>query len=297
MQAAKLGENMDTNTAFKRIVWECLKQLQGNQEIVLHVTDVEGVHQMRVALRRLRAAFSLFHKVLGRENIVTLLEEVDWLADTLGKARDIDVFVTQTLPAVTADFKNHTGLRKLHNKALNAQIAAYKDVRAALSSRRFQRLQQTLANWLENEGWRKNTQNPKHNNVLDIAITALDHRYHQLRQCGKHLTQMRPKRRHAVRIAAKKLRYTAEFFTNLYPSAKSRPFIRNLSQLQNHLGILNDIATIEKLLHQLLGSSADKSLNEAQHIIVGWNAYISICSLENTDVAWKAFISKKPFWR
>ncbi len=297
MQPPKLRENIDAHTAFKRIAWECLSQLQDNQEIVLHGTDVEGVHQMRVTLRRLRAAFSLFRQVLGRENIVTLLAEVNWLADTLGKARDIDVFVTQTLPAVTTDFKNHTGLQKLRNKALNAQIAAYKDVRAALSSQRYHHFLQTLANWLENESWCKNTQNPKHNNVLDIAITTLDRRYDQLRKCGKHLTQMHPERRHAARIAAKKLRYTAEFFTSLYPSAKSHAFIRNLSQLQDYLGILNDIATIEKLLLQLIGSRSDKSLNEALHIIVGWNACNSIRSLEKTDEAWKTFISKKPFWR
>jgi triphosphatase len=288
---------MDTHTAFKRIAWECLSQLQDHQKIVLHGSDVEGVHQMRVALRRLRAAFSLFRQVLGRENIVTLLVEVNWLADTLGKARDIDVFVTQTLPAVTIDFKHHTGLQKLRNKALKAQIAAYKDVRAALSSQRYHHFLKNLANWLENESWHKDIENPKHNNVLDIAITALDWRYHQLRQCGKHLSRMHPEKRHAARIAAKKLRYTAEFFTSLYPSAKSRAFINNLSQLQNHLGILNDIATIENLLHQLIGSSADKSLDEALYIIVGWNACNSIRSLEKTDEVWKAFISKKPFWR
>jgi triphosphatase len=298
MPPPKLRENIDAHTAFKRIAWECLSQLQDNQEIVLHGTDVvEGVHQMRVALRRLRAAFSLFRKVLERENIVTLLAEVNWLTDTLGKARDIDVFVTQTLPAVTIDFKNHSGLQKLHNKALNVQIKAYKDVRATLSSQRYHHFLQTLANWLENESWRKNTQNPKHNNVLDTAITALERRYHQLCQCGKHLSRMHPERRHAARIAAKKLRYTAEFFTSLYPSVKSRAFIRNLSQLQNHLGILNDIATIENLLHQLIGSSTDESLNEALHIIVGWNACNAISSLGKTDKAWKTFISKKPFWR
>jgi len=297
MPPPKLRGNIDAHTAFKRIAWDCLSQLQDNQEIVLHDTDVvEGVHQMRVALRRLRAVFSFFRKVLEHENIVTLLAEINWLADTLGKARDIDVFVTQTLPAVTIDFKHHTGLQKLRNKALNAQIAAYKDVRAALLSQRYHHFLQTLANWLENEGWCKKPPNPKHNNMLDIAITALDRRYHQLCQCGKHLSRMHPERRHAARIAAKKLRYTAEIFTSLYPSVKSRAFISNLSQLQNHLGILNDIATIEKLLHQLIGSSSDKSLNEALHIIVGWNACSSIHSLEKTDEAWKAFISKKPFW-
>lgn len=297
MQPAKISENIDAHTAFKRIAWECLKQLQDNQEIVLHGIDIEGVHQMRVALRRLRSAFSLFRKVLGRENIVILLADVNWLADTLGKARDIDVFVTQTMPAVTVNFNNHTGLQKLRNKALNAQVAAYKEVRATLSSQRYHHFLQTLANWLENECWQKDTQNPKHNNVLNIAISALDLRYKQLRQDGKHLSRLRPEKRHAARIAAKKLRYTAEFFTSLYPSVKSRAFISNLSQLQNHLGILNDIATIENLLHQLIGSRSDKSLDEALYIIVAWNAHNSIRSLEKTDEAWKAFISKKPFWR
>lgn len=82
---------------------------------------------------------------------------------------------------------------------------------------------------------------------------------------------MRPEERHTTRITAK-IRYAAEFFTSLYPPTKSRSFVSNLSQLQDHLGILNDIATNEKLLQKLIGSQTNKALSEARHIITNWNA-------------------------
>ncbi len=293
----KLGRNADAGSAFKKIAWECINHLQNNQDMVLHGTDVEGVHQMRVALRRLRSAFSLFRKILVRENCAALLTELGWLADTLGKARDLDVFVTETLPAVLAQFESHAGLLKLRDKALSSQIVAYNEVRTALLSQRYQCLMLTLAAWLENEHWREGTRHSKRVNVLTIATTTLTKRHKQLQRSGKRLIHMHPEQRHVTRIAAKKLRYAAEFFASLYSSAKSRSFISSLSQLQDCLGVLNDTITTEKLLHQLIGSRPNRALDEALHIFTGWNACNAINSLAHMDEAWRIFTSQKPFWR
>lgn len=293
----KLGRNADANSAFKKIAWECINHLQSNQDMVLYGTDVEGVHQMRVALRRLRSAFTLFRKILGRENSAALLAELDWLTDALGKARDLDVFVTQTLPAIIAQFESHAGLLKLRDKALAAKVEAYNEVRTTLLSQRYHCLLLTLAAWLENERWHENAHNAKRAKVLDIATTALTKRHKQLRMRGKRLVHMHPEERHATRIAAKKLRYAAEFFASLYSSAKSRSFISKLSQLQDQLGVLNDITITEKLLHQLIGSHPDRALDEALHIFAGWNACNAINSLARMDEAWQTFAAQKPFWR
>jgi hypothetical protein len=70
-----------------------------------------------------------------------------------------------------------------------------------------------------------------------------------------------------------------------------------LSQLQDQLGILNDITTNEKLLLQLIGSSSDESLDEALFIILGQNASNAISTTERMGNTWHAYISQKPFWR
>lgn len=295
-QPLKLARKADAHSAFKKIAWECIHHLQSNQDVVLHGADVEGVHQMRVALRRLRSAFVLFRKVLGRENSIALLAELSWLGDVLGKARDLDVFITQTLPVVMTQFENHAGLQQLHNKALTAQTEAY-DLRTVLSSQRYHALLLTLGAWLENERWNDDSHNTKHAKALSIAKASLTKYHKQLRQTGKSLSNLSPEERHATRIAAKKLRYASEFFASFYSSAKSKSFIRKLTQLQDQLGVLNDMIITESLLHQLIGSYPKGVLNEALHIFTGWNACNATHGLVVMDKAWRKFISQKSFWR
>jgi inorganic triphosphatase YgiF len=292
----KLVKSVDEYSAFKQITWECINHLQRNQDMVLHGADVEGVHQMRVALRRLRSAFSVFKKILGSKNSVALLVELGWLSDTLGKARDLDVFVTQTLPAIITQYENHAGLLKLRDIALTAQEEAYVEVRTALSSQRYNYLLLSLAAWLENERWRDGARDKKSHQVLNTSTATLAKRHKQLRQRGKRLEHMHPEVRHAARIAAKKLRYASEFFASLYPSAKSRSFIRKLSQLQDCLGVLNDITTTEKLLQQLIETSPNIKLDEVQHLFAHWNASNRIHFEKNLNENWQAFASQKPFW-
>lgn len=296
-QMPKLAGNADADSAFKKIAWECINHLQRNQDMVLRGADVEGVHQMRIALRRLRSAFTLFRKLLGRENSAALLVEIGWLADTLGKARDLDVLITQTLPVIIAHFKHHKGLQMLLDKAITAQSEAYSEVRKALSSQRYHCLLLTLAAWLENERWQENTRSAKNYQVFDIASANLSRCYKRLLQRGEHLDHTNSEEHHATRIAAKRLRYAAEFFSSLYASKKSRVFIRNLSQLQERLGVLNDITTTENLLVKIVGLQPSRALDEARHILSGWNACSAINYLTHMSDDWQIFTTKKPFWR
>jgi triphosphatase len=294
---SKLDKDIDILSAFKQVALECIAKLQANQNVVLHSKNVEGVRKMRVALRRLRSAFSLFDKILEHKETAVFLKELKWLAGTLGKARDLDVFITQTLPTITTQFKRHAGLQKLKDKALNAQIMAYKEVCVALSSQRYQHFLLNITLWLDKECGHKNIHHSRHVELLDFATAMLDKLHKKLRRNGKHLSQLRQEELHDTRISIKKLRYTAEFFCNLYPSANSVQFINDLSQLQDQLGILNDITTNEKLLLQLIGSSSDESLDEALFIILGQNASNAISTTERMGNTWHAYISQKPFWR
>ncbi|OIR12552.1 inorganic triphosphatase [mine drainage metagenome] len=294
----KLRRNNDANSAFKKIAWECVNQLLSNQDMVLYGTDIEGLHQMRVALRRLRSAFTLFSKLIGRKNSVELLSELGLFADSLGKARDLDVFIAETLPAVMRQFQNHEGLLKLRDKALSAKAVAYVKVRTEILSQRYHDWVLMLADWLENERWHASINDHKDSDtkVLDVASASLTKHHKQLRRCGKHFTHMLPEERHATRIAAKKLRYAAEFFAGIYSPGKSRSFIKDLSRLQDCLGLLNDISSTEKLLHELIGPRPGHALDEALHIFIGCNACNVVNSLAQADHAWRKFTHHKSFW-
>jgi inorganic triphosphatase YgiF len=292
----RLSKDSDVNSAFKQIAMECINQLLGNQDMVLHGTDVEGVHQMRVALRRLRSAFSIFRDIFGCENSTALLVEISWLSDALGKVRDLDVFVTQTLPIVIAQFRKHQGLLKIHDKALAANREAYKEIRVLLSSQRYQYLILTLATWLENASWRKKRNEYKLLKIHNFATVVLEKRHKQLQKRGKDLIHMSPEIRHETRIAAKKMRYAAEFFSSLYTSKKTRPYILSLSKLQDCLGVLNDITTTDKLLRQLLEQRPDNELDEALYIFANCNDSNAVHFEDNLNDNWRAFVSQKPFW-
>jgi len=291
-----LTKDMSGHEAFRQIAWECLHHLQGNQAMVLHGEDVEGVHQMRVALRRLRSAFAVFRRVVGRERCIAILNELRWITDVLGAARDLDVFITQTLPPVIDRLQHHPGLLLLRDNALVEKKKAYLEAHAALNSQRYHRLILTLGAWLENERWRLDAPVIEQN-VHELARTVLTKRNKELRQHGQRLVHMHPEERHATRIAAKKLRYAAEFFAGLYPSAKTHSFVQSLSRLQDVLGLLNDIAVTEGLIRRLVGQRPTRALDEALHIFNGWNGCHAMHGLSHMEAAWQKFARSTAFWR
>ncbi len=198
-----LAKNMSALAALRHIGWECLAQLQGNQDMVLHGEDVEGVHQMRVALRRLRSAMGVFSAVVDAGS--ELKAELKWISDKLGPARDIDVFLTQTLATIMQQFESHPGLLTLRCRAMTAQCVAYLSVRAAIKSQRYQRLLLNMGLWLESMQIDMNAIS-----VTDVAKDMLQKRYKQLQKHGKLLSEMDAGQRHEMRIACKKLRYATE---------------------------------------------------------------------------------------
>lgn len=293
--ATRLAPNTGAAEAFGQIAWECLAQLQGNQDMVLHGADVEGVHQMRVALRRLRSLFAVFGAVVNRETSTGLMTDIRWISEVLGEARDLDVFVSETLPPMMQPLQQHPGLLLLREKAQHAQSEAYVRVRAALHSQRYHRLQLALAAWLEGKQWLL----PEAANltVKTLAHQVLTKRHKQLKKHGQRLIHMHPEERHLTRISAKKLRYAAEFFTSLSPANGNKGFIRALAEVQGVLGVLNDITTTESLIRQLIGSHPNRVLDEVLHLFTGWNACNAAHNLEHMKEKWEAFACQPPFWK
>jgi CHAD domain-containing protein len=132
--------------------------------------------------------------------------------------------------------------------------------------------------------------------IIEVAAHVLQKRYKQLRQHGKLLNELNIEQRHLARIAGKKLRYAAEFFSSLYPSGKADTFLQKLAQLQDVLGTLNDIAVTDRLSHQLAGDHPDLIVGEALHIVSGWSACEVTHKLADMDRVWRTFAIHKPFW-
>ena len=80
-------------TAAGKIIWTRFEEMLSFRDVALEGRDPEGVHDMRVASRRLRAALELFRDVFPKRRLKPLLGDVKRLADALGRVRDLDVMV------------------------------------------------------------------------------------------------------------------------------------------------------------------------------------------------------------
>lgn len=286
-RAAELKASMTPAEAGRAIAWTCLAQLQGNHEVVMLAEDPEGVHQMRVALRRLRSAMTVFGEVFAPP--AALEDEWRWLADGLGQARDLDVLLTETLPQATAQHA-HPGFTRLHTQALKARRHAYGALHEALRSQRYQRLLLQTGIWLET------LHEAADGGLKKFARTILQRRHRQLARYGSRLSSLPPHKRHAARIAAKKLRYSAEFFSCLFPGRKNRDYLRHLTDLQDILGALNDIAVTEHLVDSLVGERPGRTLSDAHAAIAEWNSQRAEQPLSAMEAAWHRFSRTAPFW-
>jgi triphosphatase len=111
------------------------------------------------------------------------------------------------------------------------------------------------------------------------------------------VTILSPAERHVVRIAAKKLRYAAEFFSSMYPSKRTRKYISALAALQDVLGTFNDNATTETLLQEIITAEDMATHQHPDGVVLGWVQGASHARLAELARTWDAFIEQKPFWR
>jgi triphosphatase len=266
-----LAPRMNVENAFQAIMRNCLDQIEANQAGVVQYRHVESLHQMRVGLRRLRAALGMFDDVLRLP--LALHAELDWLAAQLGPARDWDVLAGSTLPRIRAGLDAGidapAALVSLQLAAADQAHALHAVAGAALASERYQDLIGHLERWLDARGWRP-MQLPaervrRKQRVARFAKGVLEKDQRRLLKRGRACQHADPAARHRVRIAAKKTRYAAEFFAALYPKKIMRPYVEALAGLQDELGLLNDASVAERLLAQL--SEAEGGVNEG----VGFN--------------------------
>jgi inorganic triphosphatase YgiF len=292
-QLPTLTRKMNANIAFKEIVWECMHHLQRNQNVIMQTSDIEGVHQMRIALRRLRSAFNLLKIIMGHKKCAFILSELKWLSHILGKARDIDVLLTQTMPSVSNQLIHHQGLLILQQLAFNRQIKCYGFIREALLSQRYNCLLLTIGSWLEHEKWKETK---KHYKLISVATRTLNKFHKQLLRHNNQLNDMSPEQRHASRIASKKLRYAAEFFSSLYPGKNCTQYIKTLMQIQDCLGQINDMNVAEKLLDELNHPRQDAQAKEAIELFKQFNASAVTKNITKINPIWMRLTTTKPFW-
>ncbi|MES2016656.1 MAG: CHAD domain-containing protein [Pseudomonadota bacterium] len=285
----KLSRRMRVEQAFQAVARSCLDQIEGNEAGVARYHDAESLHQMRIGLRRLDAAFKLFRDLLQAPPAI--VAELAWLLEQLGPARDWDVFVDSTLPRVTCAMPGHGELDPLRVVALERSGALFAQASAAVASIRFSKLVNALEQWSEQRGWRDDLTargiEQLHVRVGDFADTVLAQAQQRLLRRGNKLKQADARRRHRVRIAAKRTRYATEFFAALYPGKRVRPYVQALTGLQDELGWLNDAAVATRLLDQ--ASEVDPGVRQGAALVRGYLAACCEQGERTVPKLWKKF--------
>jgi triphosphatase len=276
-----------------------MTHLQANEAGVVQGEDPEFLHQMRVALRRIRSALSIFSDYVQHAESEPLKEELRWLTRELDAARNWDVFVLETLPPILAAFPEHQGLSWL--KTTGEEWRHQQNLRAhnAVASDRYQRMLLRLGAWLCRQPWREDAKNGEgviEKGVIPFVSRILQKRHRRLKKKGKLLVTLSPGQRHEVRIAAKKMRYAAEFFSSLYPHKRTRRYIAALAVLQEVLGALNDAATTVSLLRGPEVSTDEPIREQTKSLVLGWSGGVGQTRLKDLEAAWENFVDQKAFW-
>jgi len=297
---AALRADMTVNETFKAVMWANLDHLLSNEGGVREGDDPEYLHQMRVALRRLRSALGVFAPPLPEAALAPLTAEMKWLAGSLGPARDWDVFMTETLPPIAAEFGAHGELKAFSVRCGKLRRRANARARRAVRSLRYRRLALSTAAWLASESWaaqldadaRLALDAP----VAEFAAAVLEKRYGQVRKRGRGLGRLTAAELHRFRIAIKKFRYAADFLSSLYPHQPVRQTLKRLARLQDILGAMNDAVTVANLTAHGFDGAAGRQALEAKGILLGWSRGRAATLKGELRSAWKDFRASEKFW-
>jgi CHAD domain-containing protein len=222
----------------------CIRHFRLNEAIFLEDRNAAALHQSRVAIRRLRSAFSIFKPMIGDAG-AELRDAFRWLSSELGDARNLDVLLERAGPG------------QLRDRIVVARETAYDRVCEVLASPRVRLLMLEFAEWAAGDTWAGSFVGKAgcEQSARKFAIKALNRFRRKVKKDGHDLAHADDGVRHELRKDAKKLRYAAEFFATLLEKKgekrRYKRFVRALQSLQDQLGSMNDLATAPVVLEKL----------------------------------------------
>jgi triphosphatase len=224
-----LNPGMSVAEAFATIIASCIRHFRLNEPVVASRRMPEALHQARVALRRLRSAFSLFKSAASDDEFDQLNDELRWFTRQLGDARNLDVYLQRDPP------------KDERPRLEREREAAYDWVIEAMDSDRCRSLILDIVAWSAIGKWR--THAVARRPVTPYVDRRIDRLWSRIGQ-ARRLPHMSEHERHRLRIVAKKLRYALEFTASLHSDDpdEQRKFARGIEDLQESLGQLNDVA-------------------------------------------------------
>jgi CHAD domain-containing protein len=257
---------------------------------------------MRVAMRRMRSALSLFGEPF-RSSLGGLEDEIRWLTQILGAARDLDVFHDDILmPA--AEALGNGRITQLGAAVRARRRAAWSDALDAIESDRFRKLALDLGAVTLLQPWatKGNGAEAGHGLAREFADKSMAKRHAKIVKGVDKLEELAPEERHKLRVRLKKLRYAADFFACFYRKNALRAHQRSIGELQDMLGHLNDANDARSLIDEILADEGERDPGSAAGLayaggaIVGWHTEHGARTMKRLTKRWKKFTKLEPFW-
>jgi inorganic triphosphatase YgiF len=293
--------------AFKAIAHSCLRQIAASAPAVRR-RESDAVHQMRVGMRRLRAALSLFSGVVRDGESEQIKKKLKHYAAELGPARDLEVMIVDVLRPFSRRYAGEKGFASLIRSFTRRRKQAYDRAVQTVASDDFGKFTIACAAWIEAGEWAARYEpgsatTPAWPATIYAGERIARQRKKLLRR-ARHLAGLQPAEVHALRIRAKKLRYTAEFFQSLYADQKKakrcKRFVAKIQALQDALGTYNDVVVRRRIfLEFTAGPQARKNpgIAFAAGQIVGEQRAGQRQRLKRAAKALAALQDVKPFWK
>lgn len=300
-----LDPDATTEQALQAVGRAALDRLCAAAEALRTHPGPEKIHKLRVAARRFRALLSVFKSLAKDPAAVAVKAELKWIADALGAARELDVFVAEVWrPASEGQVQTAEdevrALAAFGKALLTAQTTAYAQAGDAVDSARFRALTLEAAAWLEAGAWvtDKSLEKIRQRSAAAFAAEALDKRRRRIRKDGGSLAGLSPEDRHHLRLRGKTLRYAAEDLATLFPDHAKRAerFIKTTRALQDSLGALNDLTTRELLARDVALSCGEPEAAFAAGRLTAGGPEREVELLAAAQTAYDAFVEAKTFW-
>lgn len=298
--APELSPDFSVSAAFAFACAHLARVIQHYAPLAAAREGTEPVHQMRVAVRRLRSALALFRRTVACTEIDAAKAGLRVLAGALGPARDWDVFTEGTAQAVAAAFPGDAAVARLVAAATRRRDACYGELRRVLDSPEFRCLGITLATLAAARPWEAahdgampHGSNAPPETLQEFAARALSRRLRHLASHGDDISKLPDQTLHLIRLRAKRLRYGVEMLAPLYPRREARRYLRRLASLQDQLGHLND-GTVAAALMAELGRAGGRGFGAG--VVCGFVAAGTGDARARIEQSWRKFRRLQPFW-
>ena len=245
--------------AGRRVLGYHFQRMLLNEPGTREGVDIEALHDMRVATRRMRAAFRIFGGHFERDTIAPHVKALQRTGRALGEVRDLDVFEQKTQAYVESLPEALTGGLDAFMIELHAQRdAARRKLLAHLDSARYERFVARFTKFIDSpeeslSASRQRAEPPKPCLVRHVAPLAIMERLAAVRafEGWVDAPDAPLERYHALRIATKRLRYALESFSEVM-GPESQTLIKKTVALQDHLGRLQDGVVASGILRDFL---------------------------------------------